>query len=495
MFNRRLSQQNLALLCFALCAMGISTSPANAQLQPLPGLDRNREVPTSRSAAPTSEAIAPPSETSYTLGAGDVVRVDIFRVPQYSGESEVLVDGTLNLPLVGPINVAGLTLGETTELLSSQYGQYLKRPLITLSLLNRRPLQVGISGEINSPGSYTLTQTGTQAPRLSQLLERAGGVTQVAAIRDIQIQRPGRNGEQQTFTVDLWELLETGNSQYDISLRDGDSIFIPTGTLSLQEASFLADASFAASVSQPINVAVIGEVYRPGPYTLQGGRASTGDAGVPGASSSSSTPTTVTRALQLAGGIKPRADIRKVQVVRPTRSGETQVIDVDLWKLLEVGDIYQDVVLQPNDTIFVPVATALNPAEVPTVAGSSLSPNSIRVNVVGEVSRSGVIELPPDTSLSQAILAAGGFNRRARKGEAELIRLNADGTVARETIPVDFAQAINDENNPILQNNDVVIVNPNALARVTDDIGAVLEPVGQVIRNVFSPLRFLDILD
>ncbi|MEM9008507.1 MAG: SLBB domain-containing protein, partial [Cyanobacteria bacterium P01_F01_bin.86] len=224
-------------------------------------------------------------------------------------------------------------------------------------------------------------------------------------------------------------------------------------------------------------------------------QATTRDAGVPGASSGSNTPTTVTRALQVAGGIKPRADIRKVQVVRPTRSGGSQVIDVDLWQLLEVGDIYQDVVLQPNDTIFVPTAVALNPNEVPTVLGSSISPNSIQVNIVGEVSRSGRIELDPNTSLSQAILAAGGFNRRAREKDAELIRLNPDGTVIRRKIPVDFAGGISDENNPILQNNDVIIVNPSRLARLSDDIGAVLGPVGQVITNVFSPLRFLDIID
>ncbi len=490
MLPRSLPLPRLALFVVALAA--VTSSPLSAAAQ-LPSLPSNNA--TNNEATAPLPNIAPPAETAYTLGAGDVVGVDIFKVPQYSGESEVAVDGTLNLPLVGPVDVVGLTIDETTALLSSKYGQYLRRPLVTLTLRNRRPLQVGISGEINSPGAYTLTQTGTQAPRLTQLLERAGGVTQVADIRQIQIQRPGREGSQQTFTIDLWQLLETGSSQYDISLRDGDSIFIPTGTISLQDSTLLADASFAASVSEAINVAVIGEVYRPGPYTIRGGQATTRDAGVPGASSGSSTPTTVTRALQVAGGIKPRADIRKVQVVRPTRSGGSQVIDVDLWQLLEAGDVYQDVVLQPNDTIFVPQAVALNPEEVPTVLGSSISPNSIRVNIVGEVTRSGTIELDPNTSLSQAILAAGGFNRRAREKDAELIRLNPDGTVVRRKIPVDFAGGINDENNPILQNNDVIIVNPSALARLSDEIGTVLGPVGQVITNVFSPLRFLNILD
>lgn len=486
MLNRCLPHPRLTVIWAVLCVIGLSSSPVKAQAPSLPELD---------SSASQSAASSPPAETAYTLGAGDVIQVDIFKVPQYSGESEVSVDGTLNLPLIGAVNVAGLTIDESTALLSNRYGQYLRRPLVTLSLINRRPLQVGISGEINQPGAYTLTQTGTQAPRLTQLLEKAGGVTQVANIQQIQIQRPGRDGGQQLLTIDLWQLIESGSSQYDISLRDGDSIFIPTGQVSLEAAALLADSSIAASVSEPINIAVIGEVYRPGPYTLQGGFATTRDAGVPGASSNSSTPTTVTRALQVAGGIRPRANIRQVQVVRPTRSGDSQVIDVNLWELLEVGDVRQDVVLQAGDTIFVPTATVLESTEVPTIASASFSPNTIRVNVVGEVDQSGVIELPPNTSLSQAILAAGGFNTRAKESEAELIRLNPDGTVIRQTIPVDFAQGINEENNPLLQNNDVVIVNPSAITRLSDDIGSVLRPVGQVITNIFSPLRFLNIFD
>ena len=434
----------------------------------------------------------PPDETAYILGAGDVVNVDIFRVPQYSGNSEVLVDGSLNLPLIGSVNVAGLSIEAATQRLSDHYAEYLRRPIVTLSLLNRRPLQVGVSGEINHPGSYTLTQTGTQAPRLTRLLELAGGVSQAADVSQVKVQRLAYSGITQVYTIDLWQLLETGNSQYDISLRDGDSIYIPTGRNSLATSALLADASFAADTSQPINIAIIGEVYRPGPYSLQGGVARTGDAGAT-SNAGGNSPTTVTTALQVAGGIRPRADIRQVQIVRPTRSGVSQIIEVDLWQLLEAGDVYQDPVLQAGDTVFVPIATEINPNEIPTVASASFSPNSIRVNIVGEVENSGIRELPPNTALSQAILAAGGFNNRANEIEAELLRLNPDGTVTRLSIPVDFAQTVNSENNPLLQNNDVVIVNPSAIARASDEVGAVLNPIGQVLRNVFFPFQFLDI--
>ena len=466
---------------------GITTPAARAQ--PSPSAQGLPTIPTQP--APAAPALtAPVPESAYTLGAGDIVNVDIFRVPQYSGESQVLVDGTLNLPLVGKVNVNGLNLDAASAAISRKYGQYLRRPIITLSLLNRRPLQIGIAGEVSRPGSYTIAQNETQSSRLSQLIETAGGITQSADLAQVQVRRPRADGSQQLVTVNLWELIRNGDLTQDVTLRDGDAVFIPTALVPLENAALLADASFANDVNQPINIAVIGEVYRPGPYTLQGGAARTGDAGTPGAAGSSNTPTTITRALQVAGGIKPLADIRKVQVVRPTRAGTPQVFEADLWQLLSSGDIKQDAILQEGDTVFVPVATALTPAEISQSASASFSPDTIRVNVVGEVQQAGVVELPPNTPLSQAILAAGGFNNtRASRGSAELVRLKDDGTVDRETIPVDFAQGINDENNPLLRNNDVIIVNRNGLASVTDVLGTVTSPLG----GLFSIFRFFDI--
>lgn len=434
-------------------------------------------------------------ESAYTLGAGDVVNIDIFRVSQYSGSSEVLVDGVLILPLVGQVNVNGLTLEAASEILEARYGEYLRYPLITVSLVNRRPLQIAVAGEVNRPGSYTIGQNGTQTPRLSQLLETAGGITQAADLHQVEVRRPQVNGTFRLISVNLWELIQDGRLDQDITLRDGDSIFIPTAIVPLESASLLADASFAGSDRQSINVAVVGEVFRPGPYTLQGSVARTGNAGVPGNANSSSSPTTVTRAIQIAGGIKPQANIRNVQVVRPTRSGTPQILEVDLWALLEVGDLKQDAILQEGDTVFIPTADVLDSAEVNAVASASFSPNSIRINIVGEVNNPGTVELPPNSPLTQAILASGGFNNRANEGEAELIRLNPDGTVMRQNIAVDFGQALDEDNNPLLRNNDVVIVNPSTLASASETVGSILNPISSVLSNIFFPLRFLNIFN
>jgi polysaccharide export outer membrane protein len=135
--------------------------------------------------------------------------------------------------------------------------------------------------------------------------------------------------------------------------------------------------------------------------------------------------------------------------------------------------------------------TALTTAEIGQLAAASFSPDAIRVNVVGEVEQAGVVELPPNTPMSQAILAAGGFNTRARKGSAELVRLNEDGTVNRTEIEVDFAEGIDEENNPLLRNNDVIIVNRSGLTNITDTLGTIISPLG----SIFSVFRFFDIFN
>lgn len=434
---------------------------------------------------------APSSSDAYTLGAGDRIRVDIFQVPQYSGETEVLVDGTLNLLVVGRVDVRGLTLEQASEAIATQYSSILRRPIVTVTLIAPRQLQIGVAGEVENPGSYTISPTGTQLPRLTQVLEVAGGVRQAADLRHVEIHRPLRSGHVEIIAVDLWQLLQTGSLQQDYTLRDGDTIFIPTAEdIDLAESIQLSSASFAASETNSLSIAVVGEVFRPGTYTVTG-TARTSEAGVPGSSSQGSLPS-VTRAIQVAGGITPTADIRRVQVRRVTRSGEEQTFEVDLWQLLQGGDLSQDAILQDHDTVYIPVAEIIDPEEAAEIAVASFSPDSIRVNVVGEVTTPGVFDVPPNTPLNQALLIAGGFNNRASRESVQLVRLNPNGTVEQREVEIDFAQGIDDVSNPSLQNNDVIIVSRSGLSTISDVLGTLTDPFSRFF-NLFSlPLNFLN---
>ncbi|MDY7021908.1 MAG: SLBB domain-containing protein, partial [Cyanobacteriota bacterium] len=359
-----------------------------------------------------------------------------------------------------------------------------------------QPINIAISGEVQRPGPYVVAGSGSSAsiPTLTQAIQQAGGVKLMADISRVQVRRMTQTGFEQTLEVDLTPLLEGGDLQQDILLQEGDSVFIPSiENVSLAEVSQLRSTSFSASQTQPLNIAIIGEVFRPGPYTVTG-NARTGQAGVPGgASTTASTPPTVTRAIQVAGGVKPKADIRQIQIRRVSNSGIAQTITVNLWELLKEGDAAQDTILQEGDTVFVPTAAEVKPEEVSQIAEASFAPNTIRVNIVGEVRRPGLVEIPPNTPLNEALLRTGGFNSRANEGSVELIRYNLDGTVEQRRIEVDFAQNANEEANPILSNNDVIIVTPSTLANISDTVDKVISPLNRIRSLFIVPSAFIDI--
>lgn len=434
----------------------------------------------------------PQNEASYVLGAGDRINVTIFQVEQYSGETDVLVDGTVNLPLVGSLSVEGLTILQATDLISNAYSRFLRRPILTVSLLSRRPLQIAVSGEVFRPGSYSVAQqAGVQVPTLSQILQTAGGVTQSADIRQIQLRRSSPGGGAEVINIDFWQLLQTGDLSYDVTLRDGDSIIVPANpNLDLAEAPVIAASNFAANAGQPINVAVVGEVFRPGAYTVTGGTGQTTQAGETGGLAGATSLPTVTRAIQLAGGIKPLADIREVEIRRLNRTGQEQTFKVDLWSMLQ-GDFRQDAILQEGDTIVIPTATALNAEEAAALGSASFAPDTIQVNVVGEVKTPGPIQLTPNSTLNQAILAAGGFTTRASSNSIDFIRLNPDGTVSRQELETDLAEGLATPNNPVVQNNDVIVVGRSGLAETSDTLDLILEPLGSIFSIFELPFRFL----
>jgi polysaccharide biosynthesis/export protein len=93
----------------------------------------------------------------YVLGAGDRLRVEFFSVPEFSGEYPILPNGTINFPQVGAISVQGRTLKQASEVISARFRPFLTRPIVTLSLIAARPINIALSGEVNRPGTYTIS--------------------------------------------------------------------------------------------------------------------------------------------------------------------------------------------------------------------------------------------------------------------------------------------------------------------------------------------------
>ena len=110
------------------------------------------------------------------------------------------------------------------------------------------------------------------------------------------------------------------------------------------------------------------------------------------------------------------------------------------------------------------------------------------MSVVGEVTEPGIVEVPPNSPLNQALLAAGGFDpARANTNEVKLIRLNPDGTVVQRIVPIALDQGINDETNPALRNNDVIVVGQSGSANFADAVGGIFGALGAI----FQPFKLL----
>ena len=448
----------------------------------LPPLE-NQALPGGQNTAPLPPANTnfATEETDYTLGAGDLINLDIFQVEEYSGEYPVLVDGTISLPLVGRVNVSGMSLKETSEAVSKKYATYLKRPIITVGLINPRPLRIGISGEVDNPGAYevALTADNPQFPTVTDMLEQAGGINTIADVRNIRVTRRMGNKEV-VYNSNLWDLLTKSQIRQDISLRDGDTIFVPTtDAINTTELKRLSEASFGLQSDKPIQVAVTGEVYRPGSHFIQPELLTRNNNGGANQGKEDSIPPRLSQAIAAANGIKPLADVREVEVRRTAWDGEEKIISVNLWEVIQTGDTSQDIILQEGDKILIPEANGITEADRRRLASASFSPEQITVNVVGEVVNPGPVEVQPNTPLNQAILAAGGFDtQRANNKKVELVSLKPDGTVDRREIEVDLGAEVNEETNPVLGQNDVVVVGRSGTAAAGDSLGNVTSPLG-----------------
>ncbi|MEG4500209.1 SLBB domain-containing protein [Microcoleus sp. F10-C6] len=435
------------------------------------------------------------TNTDYYLGGGDNIRIDIYDVPQLSGEYQIPAGGAIQMPIIGSISLEGLTLEQAAQVITRAYSRIVKRPLVTISLQAARPLNIWLSGEISRPGSYLLplangggTRPSVQFPTLPQALEKAGGIRASADIRRVIVRRRLNANQQITITYNLWDYLQTGQTTEDLTLRDGDQILVPAQeTINLAETNQVSESNFSIPAEQPRTVSVFGEVKRPGRYVAIGGDTQNGQRtnGQP----------TIIRALQLAGGITSIADIRQIQLQRYTRNGKQQISTINLWQYLQEQDASQDTILQEGDIIFVPTATAIDPGEVSVLATSSFASATVQVSIIGEVNTPGALKLPPNTTLNQAIMSAGGFKQnRANSRFVELIRLNPNGTISRSQIPINLNQGIDAQTNPLIQDNDIIIVARSRTAVWRDNINTVLTPANDIIGGILVPTRLIELL-
>jgi polysaccharide biosynthesis/export protein len=168
-----------------------------------------------------------PEPSAYVMRANDIVQVRVFREADLSQDRVVVAaDGTISLPLVGEVAVAGRSLAEVERTIETALGaRYLRNPDVAISVIEYASHQVTVEGAVETPGVYPF-QPGT---RLSGGIALAEGLEREASRSDIAVFRQGEHGlELAKFD---YSAMQAG-TMIDPELQPGDRIVVGTDQLS-----------------------------------------------------------------------------------------------------------------------------------------------------------------------------------------------------------------------------------------------------------------------
>ena len=433
-----------------------------------------------------------PTPTEYKLGPGDEVIIDIWGNNQATIRQTISPDGTLNIPDVGVISLNGMSVKEADAYMKKKLGQIYSvdgedaKSEIKLTLGNIRTIQVNVLGEVSVPGTYNLSSLSN----LYHALYRAGGVSELGSLRNIELIRKGKK----VAEVDVYDFIFNGKSPEDITLEEGDIIVVPAyGTLvqvdgnvkrpmkyEMKDGETVQDlidyaggfagnaykenlslvrqngkeyqvytvdapdyASFALADGDVLTVGqmldrfanrleIKGAVYRPGIYQLGNGIS------------------TVSQLIAKADGLKGDAFTNRALIHREREDLTLEVIPVDIKAVLN-GSV-EDIELKKNDVLYIPSIHDLKDLGT--------------ITVEGEVARPGAFVFAENTTLEDAIMQAGGLLESASTVRIDVSRRikDADSQEQSQSIGEVFTFAFKDgyvidgEAGFVLQPYDLVYV-------------------------------------
>ncbi len=397
-----------------------------------------------------------PVGDDYILGADDELNVYIWGRVNQTLHLKVDRAGTVMVPEIGPVQVAGLTFGQAKKLIEGRMGQ-ITGVEVDVTMGQVRTIQVFVIGKVSQPGLYNVSALS----HVSNALVAAGGIAKVGSLRRIEVRRDNRV----VATLDLYDLLLRGNTAGDVRLNARDVIFVPV----------------IGSVA-----GITGDVKSPAIYEMKGNES-------------------LGNLLRMAGGVTAFGYAERVQVERvhnhekrialdvnlnQRSAGRYAVIDGDLVKVFTVlpserntvrvkGNVNQpgsyewhpgmrvnDLIHEaqgPGDHTFFDYAllqrregdvrqlkpfalnlgealsnplssddAALRPEDVLTVYSQNELSQVPTVSIRGEVRKPGRYPLTPGMSVRELVYGAGGLMDNASQDRAELTRTEiANGSMAK----------------------------------------------------------------
>ncbi len=263
------------------------------------------------------------ASSEYILGPGDQFTTEIVELDELNGKTHRIdSDGTVNLPLVGRVTAAGLSLSKFEALLNQKLVSELKEPDITVIVTETLSHPVTVIGFVNTPGVHQMRVKQS----LTEVLSQAGGLRPDAGYRvtitrqmdagELPLPNTVRDEQNRTITgeVNLSDLLEARNPGANIAILPHDLVTVPRAKI----------------------VYVVGEVRKSGGFTLE-----------------QKNTLSIVQAVALAQGVNPTASKSHALIIRQTAgvSNRTE-IQVDIGKIM--SGKAPDVDLQPDDILYVP---------------------------------------------------------------------------------------------------------------------------------------------
>lgn len=248
----------------------------------------------------------------YKIGPKDLLEITVFELPELNQTVRVSEDGTITLPLLGPVKIDGLTKDELeTKLAGLLEEKYLKKARVSVFIKEYQSKLVAVIGAVEKPGMYELIGRLT----LLQMVSKAGGFKENAS-NEIFVLREGGKGTAASISIDLDDLLLNGNQTLNIPILPNDVINVPVDKL--------------------ISVYVFGAVRNPGKIEVK-----------------MSKKITLLQAVGNAGGLADGAKKSGIRLKRKDRrTGKETEMKVNL------GDIIKgkrrDIELKEGDVIIIP---------------------------------------------------------------------------------------------------------------------------------------------
>jgi polysaccharide biosynthesis/export protein len=233
--------------------------------------------------------------TEYRLGAGDVIRINVYQSPDLTLETRIGETGVISYPLLGSLKLGGITVSQAEKLVADGLlkGNFLKQPQVSILVVQVRGNQASVLGQVNRPGRFPIEVADM---RISDLLATAGGIAASGA--DTVTLVGTRNGQPFRRVIDVPALFRSEQRSEDLMVHNGDVLYVERAPTAY----------------------IYGEVQRPGALRLE--RAMT-----------------VMQALATGGGLTQRGTEKGLRVHRQGADGKTQVLQPSMDDALQPGDV------------------------------------------------------------------------------------------------------------------------------------------------------------